>query len=116
MRGVWITISGVITSVILFYVCFADPAGARSCCRDINECVNLCIDESRGGSIYELMECIGYCSRFGRRGVFDFRSRGDLRGEGLTRSECRKAARALFPQEFKHRREFRHSCRLYRLQ
>jgi hypothetical protein len=60
----------------------------------------LCIDENRD-DIYGLMECIGYCSRFGRRGVVQYRSlRGELRGEALTRIECRKAARGLFPQEF----------------
>ena len=108
----WITISGV-TSVILFCFWIVDPASARSCCRDINQCVSWCIEENR--DIYGLMECIGYCSRFGRRSVVQYRSGGELHGEALTRIECRKASRALFPQEFKHRREFRHSCRLYRL-
>ena len=113
MRRFWITISGVITSVILFCFGFVDPAGARSCCKDINQCVSRCIEEN--GDIYGLMECIGYCSKFGRRGVVQYRSGGELRGEGLTRSECRKAARVVFPQEFRHRREFRHLCRMYRL-
>ena len=112
MRRFWIAISGV-TSAILFCFCFIDPAGARSCCRDINQCVSWCIEENR--DIYGLMECIGYCSRFGRRCVVQYRSGGELRGEALTRIECRKAARVLFPQEFEHRRDFRHSCRLHRL-
>jgi hypothetical protein len=113
MRRFWITISGVITSVILFCFCFVDPTGARSCCRDINQCVSQCIEWD--GSIYDLMECIGLCSRFGgpRPPVFQSRSRGELRGVGLTRSECRKAARLLFPQDFRHRREARRLCILH---
>src|SRR5262249_24525405 len=63
MRRFCITISGAITSIILFCFCFVDPAGARSCCRDINECVWQCNRED--GSIYQLMECVALCSRFG---------------------------------------------------
>ena len=111
MRRFWITISGAITSVILFCFCFVDPAGARSCCRDINQCVSQCIEWD--GGIYDLMECIGLCSRFGGPrppGHFQSRLRGDLRGVELTRSECRKAARLLSQQEFGHRRELRRLC------
>ena len=107
MRRFWITISGVITSVILFCFCFVDAAGARSCCRDINQCVSWCIEAD--GDIYSLMECIGLCSRFGGPGhPRNFQSR--LRGVELTRRECRKAARLLSPQDFRHRKELKHLC------
>ena len=111
MRRFWITISGVITLVILFCFCFVDRAGARSCCRDINQCVSRCNEES--DNIYALMECIGLCSRFGGPrppGHFQSRSLGELRGVGLTRHECRKAARILSPQDFRHRKELKHLC------
>ena len=114
MRRFWITISGVITLVILFFFCFVDRAGARSCCRDINQCVSWCIEENR--NIYDLMECVALCSRFGepRPPVFQSRSRGELSGVGLTRSECRKAARLLSPQDFRHRKELKHLCQMHR--
>jgi hypothetical protein len=107
MRRFWITISGVITSVILFCSCFVDLAGARSCCNDIQQCVRQCIEED--GDIYGMMECIGYCSRFRpRHPVFQSRSGGEL-----TRSECREAARVMFPQESRYRRELRRLCRMH---
>ena len=81
MRRFSITISSVVTSVVLFCFCFVDPAGARSCCRDINQCVSYCIEED--GDIYGLMECIGLLFAV-RRGVasrnVQSRSGGELRG------------------------------------
>ena len=115
MRRFCIIIFGAITSVILFCFCFVDPAGARSCCRDINQCVSRCNEES--DNIYALMECIGLCSRFGGPrppGHFQSRSRGELRGVELTRRECRKAAKLLFPQDFRHRKEVRRLCILHK--
>jgi len=107
MRRSCITIFGAITSVILFCFYFVDPAGARSCCRDINQCVSYCIEWD--GSIYDMMECIGLCSRFGGPGhPRNFQSR--LRGVELTRRECRKAARFLSPQDFGRRKELKHLC------
>ena len=94
MRRFSITISSVVTSVVLYCFCFVDPAGAWSCCRDINQCVSRCIEAD--GDIYSQMECIGLCSQFGGPGhPRNFQSR--LRGVELTRRECRKAARLLSP-------------------
>jgi hypothetical protein len=108
MRRFWITIRGVITSVIVFCSCFVDPAGALVV-RDIDTCVTVClIHYNRYGDIYALAECIGYCSRYRQRHpVVQYRSRGEL-----TRSECRKEAGAMFPQEFRYRREFSRWCRI----
>jgi len=108
MQRFWNTLTGLITSVIVFCSCFADPADALVV-KDIESCINLCIVQLyRYGDIYAYMECIGLCSVY-RRGhpVAQYRS-----GGGLTRSECRMAAKGAFPQEFRHRREFTRWCKL----
>jgi hypothetical protein len=104
MHRFLITIGGVLTSVIVFWSSFVDPADARVI-RDIESCVRNCIFED--GNIYSLMECIGLCSRYPRaHPLVQYRSRGEL-----TRSECRAAARAMFPQESRYRRLVRRTCR-----
>ena len=108
MTRLTIIAAGVITSVIVFCSSFADPAEAIVV-KDIDSCVNFCILQfNRYGDIYAFAECIGLCSVYRpRHPVAQFRSRG-----ALTRGECRKAARAAFPQDFWHGREFKRWCRL----
>jgi hypothetical protein len=108
MQRFWNTLTGLITSVIVFCSCFSAPADAVVV-KDIESCINFCILQlNRYGDIYAYIECIGLCSVY-RRGhpVTQYRS-----GGGLTRSECRNAAKAAFAQDFSYRREFRHWCRL----
>jgi hypothetical protein len=76
--------------------------------RDRETCVRVCIIQfNRYGGIYALMECIGRCSRYPTNApAIQFRSGGEL-----TRSDCRKAARAI-PRGLDQRKEVRRVCRM----
>jgi len=104
MRRFVISACGVIAAIILF--CWIEPAGALVV-KDIETCVRVCIIQfNRHGDIYAAMECIGGCSRYGPRHQMAYRSRGEL-----VRSECRKAASAMSPQDSGYRRELKRWCK-----
>jgi hypothetical protein len=105
MHRFWVIIGSVFALAVVFGSSFGDRADARVI-RDIESCVRNCIFED--GNIYSLMECIGLCSRYPRaHPLMQYRSRGGL----STRSDCREAARAMFPQESRYRRLVRHICK-----
>ena len=98
MHRFWI---GVITSLIAFCSCFAGPAGALVV-RDTETCVRVClIQYNRSGNIYALMQCMGHCG-------------GGLLAKALDRQRVPQGSRAIFPQDFTYRREFRLSCMMRR--
>jgi hypothetical protein len=96
------------TALMVCLLCFVEPASALVV-RDREACVRVCIIQfNRYGNIYGLMECIGRCSRYGQNSpVFQFRSGGEL-----TRSDCRRAVKAI-PRGHLQRREVRRACRTH---
>jgi hypothetical protein len=97
------------TASIICFLYFVEPASALVV-RDRETCVRVCIIQfNRYGNIYGLMECIGRCSRYGQNSpVIQFRSPGEL-----TRSDCRRAVKAI-TRGLEERREVRRVCKMHR--